>query len=121
MKTYYDILNVPPQASDEDVRRAYHALVLRWHPDRNAKNRAQAEDMFRQISHAYDMLRTGPQRLAYNRQLLRTLEQPAVQPPAPAQPQPAEPVRRKSRIASFMAGLLEIFWPFTFRKEISHG
>lgn len=121
MTTYYDILNVPPQASDEDVRRAYHALALRWHPDRNAKNRAQAEETFRLIGQAYDMLRTGPQRLAYNRQLLRIAEQQAAQQQPQALAPALEPARRKSRFAAFMAGLLEIFWPFTFRKEISHG
>lgn len=115
MQVYYHILDISPRASDEDVRRAYHAMALRWHPDRNPHARAQAEDMFARVNHAYHMLRTAPQRRAYNRHLIRAmgLDRPAV--PAPVRP------RKKNRVMAFLSGTVEIFWPFTFRREIRHG
>lgn len=114
-QTYYHILDVSPLASDEDVRRAYHALVRRWHPDRNPQRRAQAEDMFRQIGTAYSMLRTAPQRKAYNRYLIKAmgLDQPE------SQIAPRE--RKPGKFAAVLLGLFEIFWPFTLRREIRHG
>lgn len=67
--TYYDMLGLSPEATDADVRRAYRALALRWHPDRNPQNVAMANYYTSLLNSAYAHLRTAPQRRAYDRML----------------------------------------------------
>ena len=55
MPNYYEILGVSPQASAEDIKRAYRAQAMQWHPDRNPGNE-QAKAKFQQISEAYETL-----------------------------------------------------------------
>jgi curved DNA-binding protein len=55
MPNYYEILCVSPQASAEDIKRAYRAQAMQWHPDRNPGNE-QAKAKFQQISEAYETL-----------------------------------------------------------------
>ena len=69
MKTqpsYYEILRVSPKASDEDVKRAYHTLAKKFHPDRNPHNRRVAELRLRLINEAYANLKTREKRNQYN-------------------------------------------------------
>jgi len=65
--SHYDILNISPKASDEDVKRAYHILAKKFHPDRNPQNRRISELRFRLINEAYAELKTREKRIAYNR------------------------------------------------------
>lgn len=61
IEEYYKILQIQPGASFEEVRQAYRHLALIWHPDRypqNSTSQAEAEAKFKQISHAYETLRT---------------------------------------------------------------
>lgn len=53
MTDYYKILGVPKNAKDEEIRKAYKQLALKWHPDRNLDNKEEAEKMFKLISEAY--------------------------------------------------------------------
>ena len=64
--SYYDVLQITPQASDEDVKRAYRRLALHHHPDRNPKNRALAEVRFQLITKAYEALKTATLRTHYD-------------------------------------------------------
>lgn len=68
--SYYQILQVTPQSSDEEIKRAYRRLALRHHPDRNPKNRRLSELRFRMITEAYAGLRTSEKREQYNQSLL---------------------------------------------------
>jgi DnaJ-class molecular chaperone len=54
-RDYYGLLELDPAATDEEIRRAYRRLALRWHPDRNPGN-AEAEERFKAISEAYAVL-----------------------------------------------------------------
>ena len=67
--SYYDILNVTPQASDAEIKRAYRLLALRYHPDRHDKNKTHAEAQIRLINEAYSALKTKEKRYLYNRAL----------------------------------------------------
>ena len=67
--SYYDILNVHPRSSDDDIKRAYHAQAKRFHPDRNPQNRRMAELRLRLINEAYTTLKTRESRAYYNRRL----------------------------------------------------
>ncbi len=63
---YYATLEVTPRASDEDVKRAYRKLALKYHPDRNQGD-ARAEEKIRSINAAYEVLGDAETRRAYER------------------------------------------------------
>jgi len=67
--SYYEILDISPKASDEDVKRAYLYMAKKHHPDMNPQNRRIAELRFRLISEAYMGLKTRQKRIEYNRSL----------------------------------------------------
>ena len=64
--SHYDILQVTPQASDEDIKRAYRRLAMHHHPDRHPRNRKLAELRFKLITEAYASLKTQEHRARYN-------------------------------------------------------
>ncbi len=59
-RDYYALLDVPPTAGEEEIKRAYRKLALQHHPDRNPGDR-RAEERFKEISEAYAVL-IDPQR-----------------------------------------------------------
>jgi curved DNA-binding protein len=61
---YYETLEVPRTASSEDIRRAYRRLARKYHPDVNKE--PGAEDRFKQISEAYEVLRDDEKRARYD-------------------------------------------------------
>lgn len=66
MSSYYDILGVTPTASVEEIRKSYRRLALRWHPDKNQNNLAEATRRFREISEAYEVLSDAERRSVYD-------------------------------------------------------
>jgi DnaJ-class molecular chaperone len=66
-KSYYEILEVNKSATEAEVVKAYRRLALRWHPDKNPENRGEAEDRFKQISEAYQVLSDKKKREMYDR------------------------------------------------------
>jgi len=56
MKDYYQILGVPDNASQEDIKRAFRKLAFKHHPDTNPGNERQAEEKFKEINEAYGVL-----------------------------------------------------------------
>lgn len=67
--TFYDLLQVAPDASDDAIRHAYRAAAKRHHPDTNPLDRNLAATRFRLIQEAYDMLRDPVRRKAYDTEL----------------------------------------------------
>jgi molecular chaperone DnaJ len=63
---YYKILGVGKGASDEEIKKAYRKLARQYHPDRNPGDK-QAEERFKQISQAHDVLSDADKRKAYDR------------------------------------------------------
>jgi molecular chaperone DnaJ len=64
-RDYYDILSIPRAASEEDVKKAFRRLALEYHPDRN--KHTDAEDRFKEINEAYQVLSDQEKRAAYDR------------------------------------------------------
>jgi molecular chaperone DnaJ len=65
-KNYYEILGVSKTASQDELKKAYRKLAMKYHPDKNAGNK-EAEEKFKEISHAYDILSDEQKRAAYDR------------------------------------------------------
>lgn len=65
-KDYYKILGVERNASEEDIRKAYRKLAMQYHPDRNPNNK-QAEERFKEINEAYQVLSDSQKRAHYDR------------------------------------------------------
>ena len=65
-KDYYAILGVPKNASQADIKKAYRKLAQQHHPDTNAGNPA-AEERFKEVSSAYDVLGDEKKRTSYDR------------------------------------------------------
>ena len=63
---YYDILGVPKDASEEDIKKAYRKKAFEYHPDRNQGN-SEAEEMFKKVGEAYSVLSDPQKRAAYDR------------------------------------------------------
>ncbi|XP_068648024.1 uncharacterized protein [Aristolochia californica] len=63
---YYNILKVGRTATDDDLKKAYRRLAMKWHPDKNPKNKKEAEARFKQISEAYDVLSDPQKRQIYD-------------------------------------------------------
>ncbi|QDV08479.1 Curved DNA-binding protein [Planctomycetes bacterium Poly30] len=67
---YYEVLGVPREASDKDIKKAYRKLALKWHPDQHggdADGGADAESRFKSISEAYEVLSDAEKRARYDR------------------------------------------------------
>ncbi|KAJ8793486.1 hypothetical protein J1605_019320 [Eschrichtius robustus] len=56
MVNYYKVLGMPQNASSSDIKKAYHQLALRVHPDKNPENQEAAEEKFNQVAEAYAVL-----------------------------------------------------------------
>ncbi|XP_057955468.1 uncharacterized protein LOC131149227 [Malania oleifera] len=63
---YYKILQVDRSAKDDDIKKAYRKLAMKWHPDKNIKNKKEAEAKFKQISEAYEVLSDPQKRTIYD-------------------------------------------------------
>uniref|UniRef100_A0A665XBQ7 Tubulin alpha chain n=1 Tax=Echeneis naucrates TaxID=173247 RepID=A0A665XBQ7_ECHNA len=67
MVDYYSILGVSKTASQEDIKKAYRKLALKWHPDKNPDNKEEAEKKFKELAEAYEVLSDKSKRDAYDR------------------------------------------------------
>lgn len=63
---YYNILKVSRGATEEDLKKSYKRLAMKWHPDKNPVNKKDAEAKFKQISEAYDVLSDSQKRQIYD-------------------------------------------------------
>jgi molecular chaperone DnaJ len=66
-KDYYETLGVPKNASEDDIKKAYRKLAMKYHPDRNQGDGAKgAEEKFKEAKEAYEMLSDAQKRTAYD-------------------------------------------------------
>lgn len=65
-KNPYEVLGVARDASDADIKKAYHKLVMKYHPDKNPGDKS-AEEKFKEVNNAFDILKDPQKRAAYDR------------------------------------------------------
>ena len=65
-RDYYSVLGVGKNATDEEIKKAYRKMAMKYHPDRNPGDK-QAEDKFKEVGEAYDVLGDRSKRDAYDR------------------------------------------------------
>lgn len=64
---YYELLGVQRDAKDADIKKAYHKLAIKWHPDKNPGRKEEAERVFKAIAEAYQVLSDATARASYDR------------------------------------------------------
>ena len=65
-KDYYEVLGVGKSASDDEIKKAYRKLAMKYHPDKNPGDK-KAEEKFREATEAYEVLLDAQKRAAYDR------------------------------------------------------
>src|SRR6195256_1619459 len=65
-RDYYEVLEIGRNTSDEEIKRAYRKLAVKYHPDKNP-NDPHAEEKFKELGEAYDVLMDADKRAAYDR------------------------------------------------------
>lgn len=66
MADYYSLLQIPRTADQEEIKKAYRKVALKYHPDRNAGS-SDAEERFKEVTEAYEVLRDPAKRARYDR------------------------------------------------------
>ena len=66
-RDYYEVLGVPRNAGEDEIKKAYRKLAMKYHPDRNQGDKAaEAEAKFKEVKEAYEMLSDSQKRAAYD-------------------------------------------------------
>src|SRR3989304_7675709 len=65
-KDYYEVLGINRDAPEDEIKKAYRKLAMKWHPDRNPEN-PKAEEHFKEAKEAYEILSDEHKRGAYDR------------------------------------------------------
>jgi molecular chaperone DnaJ len=66
-RDYYEVLGLGREATADELKKAYRALALKYHPDRNPENKKEAEAKFKEASEAYQVLGDADKRAQYDR------------------------------------------------------
>ena len=64
-KDFYDVLGVNKSASNDEIKKAYRKLAMKYHPDKNPDNK-EAESKFKEINEAYEILSDSEKRQKYD-------------------------------------------------------
>ena len=63
---YYDVLELDKSSTDDEIKKSYRKLAMKWHPDKNPENVEEASTKFQLIGEAYDVLCDPEKRSIYD-------------------------------------------------------
>jgi molecular chaperone DnaJ len=66
-RDYYEVLGVPREATEEEIKKAYRKMAMQWHPDRNPDKKEAAEEKFKEAAEAYSVLNDPQRKAQYDR------------------------------------------------------
>ena len=66
MTNYYTILDINKNATKDEIKNAYKKLAMKYHPDKNIDNKKEAEEKFKQVSEAYEVLSDDKKKYEYD-------------------------------------------------------
>jgi DnaJ-class molecular chaperone len=66
-ESYYDILGVSKDADEKEIAKQYKKMAVKWHPDKNLNNKEEAEEKFKEIAEAYEVLSDPKKRKLYDK------------------------------------------------------
>lgn len=64
---YYDLLDLPKNCTEDEIKKSYRKMAMKYHPDRNKDNKEKAEENFKKISNAYNILSDKNKRNLYDK------------------------------------------------------
>jgi DnaJ-class molecular chaperone len=74
-RSYYELLQINSNSSQNDIKKAYRKLAMKWHPDKNKDNKELAEEKFKEISEAFQVLSDPQKKKIYDKYGKDGLEQ----------------------------------------------
>lgn len=66
-RCYYEVLDLQKTCSEDEVKKGYRKLAMKWHPDKNPDNKEEASEKFREVNEAYEVLSDGEKRKKYDK------------------------------------------------------
>jgi DnaJ family protein B protein 6 len=66
-RDYYEVLGMKKDCTNDDVKKAFRKLAVKWHPDKNPNNKEEATEMFKELSEAYEILSDDSKRKKYDK------------------------------------------------------
>ena len=66
-KNYYEILGIEKNADESEIKKAYRKMAVKWHPDKNPDNKEVAEEKFKEINEAYEVLSDAQKKNLYDK------------------------------------------------------
>ncbi len=67
MSDYYELLEIPKNSTQDEIEKGYKKAAFKWHPDRHRENKEYAEEMFKKVGQAHDVLKDVNKRSVYDR------------------------------------------------------